>query len=178
MGLDVTAYRRIQRVAEWPVGVETIDEVATYDDGYTYNGEPVTDVHPIFDRSFPEHRSDLTAGIYTYTECASWCAGSYSGYGAWRDWLSIAALGVSAKTVWRDFDAYRNRGVAWLINFSDCEGYIGPAVCRLILDDIRAHEDAIRSKATGPDADYYLGRLDVWLAGLEVAADGGMLSFS
>lgn len=179
MGLDVTAYRRLERVADWPADAESIDDFAEYESGrgYVWNGRSVTDVHPVYvQRDFPEHHS-LTPGIYAYAESNDWGAGSYSGYNQWRDWLSRSALGVSAEEVWRNFDRWRDRGVAWLINFSDCEGIIGAEVCARILADLRENEATIREQAIGQDAAWCLAKLDDWLAGLEMAADGGMLDF-
>lgn len=177
MGLDVTAYRKIERVADWPADAEGIDDFAEYvpRQGYVWQGRTVTSVHPVYvPGDFPEHHS-LTPGVYAYAESMDWGAGSYSGYNLWRDWLSRAALGVPAERVWgRNFARFRNRGVAWLVNFSDCEGFIGAEVCARILADIRAHEATIRSRA---DDAARLERLNTWLAGLEMAADGGMLRF-
>jgi hypothetical protein len=179
MGLDVTAYRRLERVADWPEGVEDIDDVARYDfdqGTYIWNGRRVVEVHPWGQGDFPEHHN-LTPGLYAYADKTGWRAGSYSGYNDWRDWLSRAALGVSAETVWRDFDRWRDRGAAWLVNFSDCEGIIGAEVCARILADLRENESMIREQTFGPEAEWHLAKLDAWLAGLEMAADGGMLDF-
>lgn len=179
MGLDVTAYSRLERVADWPENAEGIDDFAEYvrGRGYVWNRRTVTYVHPVYvGREFPEHHS-LTPGVYAYAECTDWDAGSYSGYGNWRRWLSRAALGVGPETVWKNFDRWRDRGAAWLINFSDCEGIIGAEVCTRILADLRENESMIREQPLGPDAKWNLSKLDDWLAGLALAADGGMLDF-
>jgi hypothetical protein len=162
MGLDITAYRQIRRIADWPEGAESIDDVADYgDDGYVFNGRPVFAVYPDATQGFPEHAADLAPGLYTYAEQTSFRAGSYSGYNAWRDALSRAALGLPAKQVWSDFDRHRHRerGVAWLINA-----------------DIRAHESAIRDRG-GVIVSWFGDGLDRWIAGLALAADDGVLSF-
>lgn len=175
MGLDITAYRRMVRLMDWPSAAESIDDIATYTGhGYEIDGKSVTDIHPNVMRDFPRHLGTFTPGIYTYTDCISFRAGLYSDYNAWRAWLCEAALGVSDGVVWRNFSAYEHRGVAWLVNFSDAEGYIGAEVARRILDDIKAHEAQIRAAIT----DSWEGeKLDQWLVALEMAADSGMIDF-
>lgn len=177
MGLDITAYQGMVRLMDWPAEVEGIDDIATYsglDIGYQIDGKAVVDVHPSCAHVFPRHLGSLTPGIYAHGGRMHFRAGSYSGYNEWRDWLSRAALGASAEQVWRNFAAYEDRGVAWLVNFSDANGYIGPEISRRILDDIRAHVAQIRAAVTDS---WYGEKLDQWIAALEMAADGGMLDF-
>jgi hypothetical protein len=173
MGVDITAYRKVEKIADWPDGTESIDDIAEYrglDVGYVYQGQRVTDIRPF---CFPEHAAPLTDGLYTYQERADVASHSYSGYNRWRDWLSRVALGVPAATVWANFDAYRERGIAWLVNFSDCEGFIAAPVAARILADLRANEAALRASGDKWDVECF----DGWLAGLDMAADGGVVEF-
>jgi len=92
--------------------------------------------------------------------------------------LCAARFGVSARTLWGNWDDYREHGAAWLVNFSDCEGYIDAPTAARILTDLKEHEAQIRRSASITDEpSWYVEQLDKWLAALEMAADGGMLDF-
>ena len=82
MGLDVTAYRKIERVGDWPEGAEGIDDFAEYKGlgvGYVWQGHRVVDVSPSYTteaRDFREHNAALSPGIYTYADRMGFRAGS------------------------------------------------------------------------------------------------------
>jgi hypothetical protein len=179
MGLDVTAYRQVRKVADWPEGVESIDEIAEYEglsNGYIWNGMRVTNVHPA-QKDHPLHRAMLTPGVRAYVDRERMRAGSYSGYNEWRNWLAIARYGLTAREVWTRWEAdpgFRE-GAAWLINFSDCEGYIDASIAARILADLQAHAQAIIASA--PEG-WYADKFRGWLGLLEIATDGGLLDFS
>lgn len=173
MGLDVHAYRHVQRLCSLP-GNNGIDEYADYDyqqEAYFYDGKRATEVY--FFADFPEHCAGLEPGVYTYADTLHLHAGAYSAYNRWRAWVSRVVLGVDPENVWRYFNVYRSRGAAWLVNFSDCEGFINADVAARIRDDLRTYEAALR--ATGDEWD--CEKLDGWLALLDMAADEGFVRF-
>jgi hypothetical protein len=131
---------------------------------------------------FPLHAEGLQAGLYSYTDRGDFRAGSYSGYGEWRNWLSTTMLGMSAREVWAAWgddvqsSHIRDRGIAWLVNFSDCEGYISAPVAARILADMEAHFDA--ALAAAPDR-WYADRLIQWITALRaVAPTNGVIEFA
>lgn len=179
MGLDVTAYQNVRKIAAWPDPEQQIDDIAEYDPdrgGYVWNGQRVTYIHPLSIGPYHAHVAPLTPGIYIYdAECECW-GSSYSSYNAWRDWLSRTALGMSARAVWArwgDDSVLRARGAAWLVNFSDCEGYLSGPVSTRILADLRQHEATLRESGN----QWEIEGLDAWLRGLGLAAENGLIEF-
>jgi len=70
-------------------------------------------------------------------------AGSYSGYNKWRDELARRALDLPAATVWEDPSRFVEAPFFELINFSDCEGTIGPDAASDLATDFGALRDRI-----------------------------------
>ena len=75
----------------------------------------------------------------------SFRAGSYGGYGEWRNDLALAAgYGGGAEEVWSKVDG-GEYGFPFeeLINFPDNEGVIGPVVSQKLYDDFVKYEEEI-----------------------------------
>lgn len=105
-------------------------------------------------------------------------AGSYSGYNWFREALSKAALGVEPRAVWDDPDSYRDKPFVEMINFSDCEGVIGPEVCAELAKDFRDHREDVREALVAESEDGWYGeKYDEWQAAFELAADTGLVQF-
>jgi len=179
MGLDVKAFRKVERVADWPADAGSMDDIAEYDfnaSAYIWQGMAVTDISPAYDRHIPARRRALTSGLYRYAGKLNGYSGSYSGYNDWRNWLAQARYGMADREVWTrcERDPAFEDGAALLINFSDCEGFIDAPTATRILADLRAHEEDILRQAR---SEYDAERFRQWMTMLEMAADGGMLEF-
>lgn len=166
MGLDISAYRKVAPAPEaevdsggWPsdwkrylsIRQATLDMTEDYWPGHTEGIPP--------------------AGVYSFAEEFGLRAGSYGGYNRWREWL--------AEGVGHNIDEV-HKGIITegpfveLINFSDCEGYIGPIVAAKLHADFVAH----RAKFTGNvDDGWFPEAYDKWMQAFEIAADGGLVSF-
>lgn len=72
MGLDCAAFRQIKRVEPQPDCEDTPDDM----------------VRLYVNPDFPGRADDIQDGIYTYAAKFKFAAGSYSGYGEWRDQLA------------------------------------------------------------------------------------------
>lgn len=100
-------------------------------------------------------------------------AGSYHGYGAFREALSVAALGVRPEVVWANPDEYRDREFYELIHFADNEGTIGPEAAAGLAYDFRTHRERVRDQLE----DYFAAMYDRWQRAFEIAARGGLVEF-
>lgn len=96
---------------------------------------------------------DLDEGQYESTgEYYSFRAGSYGGYNQFRKLLSLAANGISDSDVWESTDSSTSLPFYYLINFSDCEGTIGPSVSQILHTQfIENRERIIRNLKHEPD---------------------------
>lgn len=169
MGLDITAYKSIV-----PAPDAVVDE----------DGNPVdypkfvrvrSETINIVEKIWPGRSAGLAPAIYSFGESFYFRAGSYSGYSWWRNALSQAVLGKNASDAWHSDE----RGpCVELINFSDCEGVIGPKVCAKLKTDFvmnlqRAFEYATRM--TRDDREYFMRAYMDWTWAFEFAADDGFV---
>jgi hypothetical protein len=167
MGLDITAYEIIQptKTPRLPDGELDYDEM--YERGiveaYLVNSE--------FSQSF--RGLELGQCYQTSGQTYSFRAGSYSGYNHFRAAVSVAVLGVDPHTVWDHREAYRNKPFFELINFSDCEGTIGPEACADLKRDFDEHSEDVLSKLD----DWYQNTYKEFQLAFDIAADTGLVNF-
>lgn len=165
MGLDIRACAKLVEIG--PV-VER--------DGDLY--DPVTDnlvdtntkivVYP--NDAFPDRASPLKAGVcYRVGKDVRFRAGSYGGYNSWRSQLAYLA-GYKTQDAWDG----KCDGLPFveLVNFSDCEGVIGPIVSAKLARDFAEHDD--KAKAVGG---YFYEKYTGWREAFEIASDGGCVDF-
>lgn len=159
MGLDITAYEKVQLLKAQPEGWD--DELGGRDDVrvlHTPDGVP--------DRS-----DGLVRGYYTVDpdgeqEHVSF---SYSGYSEWRRWLCLTFVGVPPETVWTNPEAYAESPFVELVNYADNEGFFGPKTCAKLAADFAAHEP--RNSA------YHAERYERLRRAFHLAAGGGVVRF-
>lgn len=127
MGLDITAYGSVDFSRRWepPAGSDEDAEPDDYDNWVRVYVNP----------HFPERAPGIETGHYwaAGSESFGFRAGSYSGYGTGR-----ARLKEWAQTLWTPIEQLaedRLYPFYELINFSDCEGVLGPEVCAVLARD-------------------------------------------
>lgn len=161
MGLDITAVSK----AVW--GRDGSDEYDGYDDNLVsayQNGD------------FPDQFDYLKDGWYRVDgETFRFRAGSYGGYGAWRRSLCAQALGVDVEEIWDNPEAFKGRPFFELINFSDCEGTIGPVTSAKLAKDFKDYEGKIFTG--GGRIDFYLETYHDFAKAFALASDGGFVDF-
>lgn len=133
MGLDITAYRELNKIdCVFDADGEPMDPKTREPlNGDYYKGN----VNP----DFPGRNEGIEdKAIYCYEKAVALHAGSYSGYNWWREELAKLTGWPKAKyeqygTTWEKHAAATweaSSGPFWeLICFSDCEGVIGPKAC-------------------------------------------------
>jgi len=104
-------------------------------------------------------------------------AGSYGGYSAWRNALSEAAIGVPAADVWNNTAMYSIAPFYELIDFSDCEGIIGPSVAKKLAKDFRIQRETVRPRLE-KHGEWFVQQYDNWQAAFELAAGEGLVEFA
>lgn len=165
MGLDITAYRQLKLAPD--AQVDEDGNPKEWDKFLSINAavlEWTVD-------NFPGRADDLSPGVYSFAESHDFRAGSYGGYGVWRNWLAERAGHKSARHVWENVS---EGPFVELIHFADNEGYIGPAVSAKLAKDFAEHEEKILAAGDEPwNADLYRA----WRRAFEMAADGGCVDF-
>jgi len=156
MGLDITAYRQL--VLAENQSADDVDELKFYENS-----------------SFPGRAEGLNLDALYKREpdkSFGFRAGSYGRYNKWRDQLSLMAHGITAAEFWKLDDqpsAFRE-----LIDFSDCEGVIGPVVAAKLAEDFAEYQP--KADAYGDDH-YWREKYAEWRKAFEMAADGGAVDF-
>jgi len=179
MGLDISAYRKLTKLDVLfnedgePVDPETRE---TLDDYLKVYANP----------DFPGRAEGLEDhACYSYADAEHVFSRSYGGYNRWRETLAkLAGYPMDERQMFGVREA-SHAAAAWngkvksvapfweLVNFADNEGTIGPVVAAKLLRDFIEFDE--RAKAI-TEGDFYEGYCDM-RRGLEMAADGGALSF-
>lgn len=132
----------------------------------TGNDEPEGTTYVYVNGDFPGRAEPLCTGCYTTEDSAHFRAGSYGGYNHWRNALCVAARGITAEAFWAAGSP--NGPFKELVNFSDCDGVIGPVVSKKLAADFATY--------TGAPIDDS-GLFDDFRKAFETAADGGFVKF-
>lgn len=189
MGLDITAYTRL-----------SVPEGVTYDNEGTFHNAAGEDLgwdapYVTFyeNPDFPGRAEGIKCDretVYEYANSHAFRAGSYGGYNSWRDALAELAGYPSFQ-----IDVYGGKrdshaAACWseggglagpfneLINFSDCEGTIGPVVAAKLAKDFEIFEPIAREQWDNSEKRYYFERYLDWKQAFEYAADNGAVVFS
>lgn len=102
-------------------------------------------------------------------------AGSYGGYNAWRQWLASIVHGVEPREIWNNPDKYKGQPFYELINFSDCEGVIGPKTSAKLAKDFADYQAQI--DAMPDDESWFKHAYKEWRHAFETAANTGFVEF-
>lgn len=163
MGLDISVYTKVELTPEHPL-MEACYEADPY---HIYTGK---DTFPQSHRGLVPNRCYASLG-----ESWGFHGGSYSGYNRFREVLCQAAYGLAIDPhyVWGNLDAFRDKPFFELIDFSDCEGCIGPEAC---IDLAKDFDDwpAVGTFMAEQDWGYHYGE---WNRAFHEAAGSGLVDF-
>ena len=188
MGLDISVISKMLPV-DMPEGIELWSE-EYYDWEQEQGSGSVWNLykHP----HFTEQSEGLPdSPVVNQGEQYSFRAGSYSGYGEWRDLLSKLALGIGAKDLWDKVDdgGYGEIPFSEHINFSDADGVIGPVASKKLYNDYVRYEKDIMNmldrfylkfEDTDIDGDTYTWfkiKYKDWKEAFRIASDNGAVIF-
>lgn len=167
MGLDITAYSQLKSLGKhtqgeerWCQNEDHIIAFAYSDFPHSFRGIPVL----AEDHFSGDGTAFLEGGCYEETpdtKTHKFRAGSYMGYGRWRENLA------------RQFNPHTRPEDPFyeLIWFADNEGCIGPEAAVDLLADFRAHAGEYQPYFQPQDT------YQDWTRAFELAADGGLVRF-
>lgn len=171
MGLDISFYKNISPINACldqngnAINPETGDEI-----GGKYF-QPIKNFYFDHDEGIADHCA------YSFESEAGFRAGSYGGYNHWRDQLAQIAGYPKDESEIRPYSASAwkaNSGPFWeLINFSDCEGTIGPENSAKLAKDFADFQ----SKADEHQDEYFRERYSLWRNAFETASQNGAVVF-
>ena len=205
MGLDISAVSKLEPI-EVPEDMEKWS-----DEWYDWESEQDGDVYSLYSSdSFREQAEGMVDGTYITTDdsqSTGFRAGSYTGYGTWRDWLAQSVMnGVLGKSggaeqMWGSADG-GDYGLPFMeiINFSDSEGMIGPVASKKLYNDFRKYENDVmdwmdekyltqtpihsaswRDDEDKPidkgDFEWFQSQYQEWKNAFRIASDNGVVMF-
>lgn len=150
----------------------------------------VINVTPEYDLVF--NQSSGLNGYYEYSnsDYKSFRAGSYSGYGKWRETLA-KSIGIDIEDLWMSVERDTRLGLVLndrasinipfveLLHFSDCEGCIGPDVSKKLHNDFVNNrgivESYIKSNLTYPSD--WMSLYDDFTEAFRIASNNGVVQF-
>jgi hypothetical protein len=156
MGLDIVAYSNLQES-------ETDEGIRIQMDEFKRN-------------------LDLKEGWYDNDGDFHFRAGSYSGYNHWRDTLCRAIHGIEATSLWANAKKFEGKDFFELINFSDCDGQMGPEVSEKLYQDFanplnrKKLLDYLKENKILDD-DFYEANYDDFMNAFDVSRKSGVLCF-
>lgn len=158
MGLDITAYEKVERMPDIAEGQDP------YPNFRLYQLEDFAD------------RSDgLEDGVYASKGITfGFRAGSYSGYNAWRADLCRLVLGEEPETVWANPDRYTGKPFVELIHFADNEGFIGPKTSAKLAADFDAFHLPEKANVESYE-DWFRPKYADWSKAFHLAANTGVV---
>jgi len=161
MGLDITAYKKLSKIEK-----PELDR-----DGYPVRWDTEVQLRTDYtEKDFPGRTEGLEhVAVYSYAEEHRFRAGSYSGYNSWRNELAKLAGYTSADDCWNN---HTSGPFYELINFSDCEGVIGPVVSAKLAKDFADYRE--KAEIIGG---WFFDAYQDWEKAFTMAADNGAVSF-
>lgn len=170
MGLDITAHRKISKIDPSSVvdgcPMDADGNCIDYDLAAWVNGD------------FPGREGSVSEGYYYSEESFGFGAGAYGGYNSWRN--ELARIAGYPEGTYEGRTSYcvacwngETGPFSELINFSDCEGVIGPQVSAKLVKDFSAFDAAAQASNCH---DFY-SKYQEWKRAFEMGADDGAVSF-
>lgn len=161
MGLSISAYATIKPSTE-----------AAWD-----SVQDGSVVHLWNAQAFVSRGDGIAVGHYEVgaTSAHGFNAGSYTGYSEWRRQLA-QLVGTTPEDVWGGAEV----PFAELINFSDCDGFIGPVTSAKLAKDFadwQARAETFAETLDGFDRSWFIARYADWRISFDIAARGGVVVF-
>lgn len=154
MGLDVTAYKNIKIIE---------DDEPEY---HFTSGWEQSNMNNIHDKEIQ----------IDFDEEFDFRAGSYGGYNFFRNFLCETINNITAEELWNEKDAeVKQFPFYWLINFTDCEGYIGTSYCKILYKNFLDNKELFMSK-TEDNLRFQQTYLD-FLEAFKISQEEGLVNF-
>jgi hypothetical protein len=177
MGLDITSYGGLFRIEPSRTAQEMVNMFLEHGHWWKPGASLAWAEKEFPGRTAGEittkGESLVVDAIYGFSSRYTFRAGSYSGYGDWRDWLATVGGWRNAEDCWE----VGSLGDPFyeLISFADNEGVIGSTVAAKLAKDFQnpIHERA----ALAEGGEWNLKMFHTWRRAFEIAADHGAVDF-
>lgn len=168
MGIAVVTYSGLRQMDESEIIYkELFDEDNEVIEKFPENGFTFCK-----NKHFPHAAQDIPDdAVYSSESSTSFHAGSYSGYGEWRNWLAKIVGWESVNVAWEKGEY--GQPFMELLKFSDCDGVLGTEVCKKLAKDFLDYE----KEAMQSSNDYHTELYQKWKSLFVLASNNGAISF-
>lgn len=179
MGLDVSFYAAATLV-HGDLHPRALSEPRDYPGEECYDHFAVAYVNP----DFPDQADGIThRSCWETGRRSAHIHHSYGGYNIFREWLCKAMHGVEPQVIWSDPEAWWDKPFVPLINFSDCEGLIGPVTAYRLAQDFTQQRDYVLGRGGLAEAlpawrDEMAPRYEEWAAAFALIGPTGFVRFA
>lgn len=172
MGLDITAYSKVVPTEPHERGDDCWEREPYHVAAWAYPGLERSL------RGIPDATSDYdTAPHYASVgEEMNFGAGSYSGYGAWRESLANA-MGFDINEFWQNREAHYDDPFYELLHFADNEGVIGPEAAADLAVDFRDWRNKVYASTEFTENPWFRDAYENWANAFEMASPDGLVQF-
>lgn len=163
MGLDISALSKIDFTKRYTEDADIDNEIYLYPEKWV----------ALQNEGIEEGRYSFSGDHHRFR------AGSYGGYNYWRKMLA-EMVGKTPEQIWEKPEEHKGTPFFELINFSDCEGFIGPKTSAKLYQDFVDHDEQADefSKTMGEEGAWsFKDKYDNWKEAFKVASEGGAVIF-
>lgn len=130
---------------------------------------------------------DMEGGKYVETDETTehhFRAGSYGGYNTFRRYLCEGLVGVDPNVLWSNPELYENEPMFEMINFSDCEGILGTAVCKKLHPQFVENRDRFQTylkEIFGTDSEsleWQMSTYDDFMEAFRLGSENGIVVYT
>jgi hypothetical protein len=133
----------------------------------------------------PEYNKGIEPGPYNTTmesRRTDFRVGPYSFYNRFRETLSRCMHGVEPVEIWDSVEDYKGKSFIELIDFSDCDGRLGGAVCEKLYEDFAENRPKFKEyiDSQGWDEEKiedYLSVYEDFMKAFEIGREEGVVIF-
>lgn len=131
---------------------------------------------------YGDRMDGVNEGTYETKKASSFRVSTFGDYNLFRNMLAMVGMGAQDQEVWSNPREFRGRPFWEQVDFSDCEGNIGPETSAKLARDYEEQREAFKifleNRVGGEEALYYLGIYESFALSFKLAAEGhGLVSF-
>lgn len=178
MGLDISAYSKVKFDLPYDEENDYYHRLENHPDFAAQLGDLKGKVFLV-----EKHRPKKT-DEKNYEEHIGFRAGSYGGYGQFRRTICKIVNDCEIEHLWAELEKedayYGDFTMSYLLNFSDCEGYICAEISDILFTEFvinRAKVLAAVEKNPSGFSPWFMETYDNWTRAFGLAKDNGLVTF-
>jgi len=130
------------------------------------------------EKTFEQEDRIIGECFVTYDDACGFSAGSYRNYNLFRNILCESINNLKDHELWelavKDTEKAKSLPFYWLINFSDCDGYIGSSFCEILYKNFCDYEVVFKERIKD---EYFISIYNEFKNAFELSKNNGIIIF-